>query len=1099
MRSTIVFLFLFFSFISCKKDSTKSTLFQLKNASIGVNFENKLEYTEDLNPYTYRNFYNGGGVALGDINNDGLIDIYFTGNLVDNKLYLNKGNWKFEDITEKAGVTCKNIWSTGATFVDINHDGYLDIYVCKSGKPGGKNRHNELFINNGDNTFTEQASKYGLDIIGLSVHAAFFDYDKDGDLDCYVLNNSIRSIGNYDLIKDQRKISSPDGNKLLRNDNGQFIDISKEAGIYSSAIGFGLGITLGDYNNDSWTDIFISNDFFERDYMYINDTQGGFTETLADDFGSISMGSMGADAADLDNDLLPDIMVTEMLPTTIERKRTKALFESWDKYSLAVKRGYHHQFPRNALQKNLGKDGFVEISRFSGVDATEWSWASLIFDMDNDGLKDILVSNGIYKDLLDRDYLSYMANDEKVRNMIKTEDEVIMKLIDLMPSKAISNAVFKNKGGFHFENTAKEWGLDQPSFSNGSAYGDLDNDGDLDIVINNVNMPAFIYENKSELGQNHSIRFKFLADGKNTAAIGTKVIIKYGDGQKAMAENYPSRGFMSSVSSGIHFGVDASKIIDSLIILWPNGNTTLKTQLKTDSIYTFKQPNISNFIGSYKRNMKNNILKKTTPLFDFKHIENPFSDFNREPLLPQMFSNEGPILITADINSDGLLDYFAGGAKNQLGSLYISNSSGTYTKIQQPFLHDLKSEDTDAVFFDSDNDGDLDLYVCSGGKAFSKFDFSLQDRLYLNNGLGEFTKSTTLLPFPNPVSSSSVSSYDFDQDGDIDLLIGGRFNPQVYGIPSSGFLLENIGNNKFTLSNQKELQNIGMITDVQWADINNDRVKDLVVSGEWMPISIFINTDGNLINKTSDFNLGNTSGIWSKIVVDDIDNDGDLDIIVGNVGENSFYQINDRLYLNDFDKNGSPEQIFTHKRESNYYPIVDLDELVSQMPILKKQLLFYKDYATAHMESIFNPEQIQNSIVHNLNIIQTTLFINNNGTYSPIDLPSEIQYSNTSSILIIDIDNDGIKDIISGGNQYKVKPQFGISDASQGWFLKGKIKNNNYSISTIESLGMNGQIRGLNFVKLKNKSILVTTINDGNIQFYEIADGKQQVNKKNNK
>lgn len=1086
MKTLILPFFLVFILFSCNKNSVNEKLFELKDTSIGVDFENNLEYTEDLNPYTYRNFYNGGGVALGDINNDGLVDIYFTGNLVDNKLYLNKGNWKFEDITDKAGVACKNNWSTGVTFVDINHDGFLDIYVCKSGKPGGKNRHNELFINNGDTTFSEQSSKYGLDIIGLSVHAAFFDYDKDGDLDCYVLNNSIRAVGNYDLIKDQREISSPEGNKLLKNENGKFIDVSKEAGIYSSAIGFGLGITLGDYNNDSWTDIFISNDFFERDYMYINDTHGGFTESLANDFGSISMGSMGADAADIDNDLLPDIMVTEMLPTTIERKRTKALFESWDKYSLALKKGYHHQFPRNALQKNLGKDGFVEISRFSGVDATEWSWASLIFDMDNDGLKDILISNGIFKDLLDRDYLSYMANEEKVRNMIKTDDEVIMKLIDLMPSKPLPNAVFKNIGDFQFENTSKKWGLDQPSFSNGSAYGDLDNDGDLDIVINNVNMPAFIYENKSELTENHSIQLKFSAEGKNTTAIGTKAIIKYGDGHMSMTENYPSRGFMSSIASGVHFGVGTTEIIDSLIILWPNGNTTLQTQLKTDSIYSFKEPITSNFNFYHKKKIENTTLKETTPLFNFKHIENPFTDFNRETLLPQMFSNEGPSICTGDVNNDGIDDYYIGGAKNQPGTLFISSSMNKYTEIQQPFLRDLKSEDTAAVFFDSDNDGDLDLYVCSGGKAFSQYDFALQDRLYINNGLGEFSKSSTPLPFPKPVSSSSVSSYDFDQDGDIDLLIGGRFNPQIYGIPSSAFLLENLGENIFSLSTQKDLENIGMITCVQWSDINNDGIKDAVVSGEWMPISIFINTYGKLINKTSDYNLNHTAGIWSDIVVDDIDNDGDLDIIAGNVGENSFYEINDRLYISDFDKNGSPEQIFTHKRDNYYYPIVDRDELVSQMPILKKQLLFYKDYAVAHMKSIFNPEQIQNAIVHDLNNIKTTLFLNTNGIYSPIELPSEIQYSNISSIYISDIDNDGIKDIILGGNHYKIKPQFGISDASQGWFIKGKIENNTYAFGKVESLGINGQIRDFKIVTLNGKSILITTINNDYIQFNEV-------------
>lgn len=1086
MKSIIFFIVISSIFFSCEGEKLASTLFELKDQSIGVQFENTLTYTEELNPYTYRNFYNGGGVALGDINNDGLLDIFFTGNLVDNKLFLNKGNWEFEDITSNAGVACENVWSTGATFVDINHDGFLDLYICKSGKPGGEKRHNELFINQGDNTFQEQSKEYGLDIVGLSVHAAFFDFDKDGDLDCYILNNSIRSVGNYDLIQDQRNIPSKDGNKLLRNDDGKFIDISSQAGIFSSAIGFGLGITLGDFNNDTWTDLFISNDFFERDYMYINDTQGGFTETLANDFGSISMGSMGADAADLDNDLLSDIMVTEMLPTSIERKRTKALFESWDKYSLAVKKGYHHQFPRNALHKNLGDDGFIEISRFSGVDATEWSWASLIFDMDNDGLKDILVSNGIYKDLLDRDYLSYMANDEKVTNLIKTDEEVIMKLIDLMPSKALPNAVFKNKGGFEFENVSKYWGLDQPSFSNGSAYGDLDNDGDLDIVINNVNMPAFIYENKSELKDNHSVGFHFSADDKNSQAIGTKVIIKYGDKLEAMNENFPSRGFMSSVSSGVHFGLGSSKIIDSLYILWPNGQITSKTQLKSDSIYTFNQPIASGIKPNHIKNSKRAVLQEANPLFHFIHKENSFSDFNREALLPQMFSNEGPSLSSADLNQDGIEDYYIGGAKNQAGSLFLSNSDGSYDENQVPFNRDSKSEDTGSTFFDSDGDGDLDLYVCSGGKAFSKFDYSLLDRLYINNGKGIFSKSRSPLPFDKMVSSSSVAINDFDSDGDMDIIVGGRFNTQVYGEPSSVYLLENQGENNYTLSEQKDLENLGMITDVQCSDINSDGFEDLIIAGEWMPISIFINEKGKFINKTREFNLTNASGIWSSLVVNDIDNDGDLDILAGNVGANSFYQKNDRLYLSDFDKNGSPEQIYTHKRQNSYYPIADRDELVSQMPGLKKQLLFYKDYATAHMESIFSPEQIKDAIAYDLNQIKTVLFINNNGSYSPIELPSQIQYSNTSSLLISDVDNDGIKDIITGGNQYKVKPQFGISDASQGWLIKGKIENNLYSFDKIESLGIKGQIRDFKIVPLKNKSILITVINNDQLQFHEI-------------
>ena len=490
-------------FVSCSTEQPKEPLplFVLKDATSGIFFENSLSYDEGFNPYLYRNFYNGGGVAIGDINNDGLEDIYFTGNMVDNKLFLNKGNWQFEDITAQAKVDCPKVWSTGATFADVNGDGWLDLYVCKAGKPEGSNRHNELFINNGDLTFTESSKAYGLDVEGLSVQAAFFDYDKDGDLDVYVLNNSLKSIIGFELIKDQRNFPdiSGNGNKFLRNDDGKYTDITQEAGIYSSKIGFGLGITLGDFNHDNWTDIYISNDFFEKDYLYLNDANGQFTEAMETYFGSISMGSMGADLADLNNDQLTDLMVTEMLPATPDRQKTKTVFESWDKHQLAKQQGYFEQFSRNTLQRNLGEAGFLELGRQAQVSATEWSWGALLFDMDNDGLRDIFISNGIYKDLLDRDYLAYEANEETVKNRINNKEQnVITKLIDAMPSQAVPNAAFHNLGDFNFENATEKWGLSLPSFSNGSAYADLDNDGDLDLVVNNVNMPSFVYENTSD-------------------------------------------------------------------------------------------------------------------------------------------------------------------------------------------------------------------------------------------------------------------------------------------------------------------------------------------------------------------------------------------------------------------------------------------------------------------------------------------------------------------------------------------------------------------------------------------------------------------------
>jgi len=710
-------------FISCveKKTSTVDTkLFELKSSATEIDFENTLTYDETFNPYVYRNFYNGGGVAIGDINNDGLEDIYFTGNLVSNKLYLNKGNWLFEDITEKAGVACHDVWSTGTLFTDINGDGLLDLYVCKSGKPEGNNRHNELFINNGDLTFTEASKQYGLDITGLSVHAAFFDYDKDGDLDCYILNNSIRSVGVFDLIKDQRFIPDPsgNGNKFLRNDDGKFVDITQEAGIYSSKIGFGLGITLGDFNNDNWTDIFVSNDFFEKDYLYLNTTLGGFKEAIEETFQSISMGSMGADLADLDNDLRTDLMVTEMMPATDERQKTKTIFESWDKQQQAIQQGYFKQFSRNTLQRNLGNGNFVELARQAKVSATEWSWSALLFDMDNDGLRDIYVSNGIYKDLLDRDYLTYEANNEVIKNRINSDEkEVIKKLIDAMPSQALPNAVFRNTGNFEFEDKATSWGLDQPSFSNGSAYADLDNDGDLDIVVNNVNMPAFLYENKTDTLVNRSLTIKLTQPNNNVNALAAKAVIKYDGDKYAYSENYNSRGFQSSVDPKIHFGVGRTIVIDSLWITWPDDSTTGYANLQTNQIHHISKKADSN--NNYKMQLATTNttpkLKSIAPIFGYRHKENKFIDFNRERLLPQMFSNEGPAFAAADIDNDGQQDFFVGGAKNQAGSLFLS--SNNYVENTNPFRNEMQSEDTDALFFDGDNDGDLDLYVCHGGKA----------------------------------------------------------------------------------------------------------------------------------------------------------------------------------------------------------------------------------------------------------------------------------------------------------------------------------------------------------------------------------------------
>mgnify|MGYP001498057251 FL=1 len=1078
---TLVIIFLLFN--SC--DDSK--LFSLESDSSGVIFENKLEYTEEFNPYTYRNFYNGGGVALGDINNDGLIDIYLTGNIVENKMFLNKGNFQFEDITKVSGLACPNVWSTGATFADINGDGLLDLYVCKSGAPEGENRHNELFINNGDLTFSEESKKYNLDILGLSVHAAFFDYDKDGDLDCYILNNSIRSIGGYDLIEDQREIADPEGqgNKLLENRDGKFVDVTQSAGIYSSKIGFGLGITLSDYNNDGWTDLFISNDFFEKDYLYVNNKDGTFSEESENFFQSLSLGSMGADSSDLDNDLLTDLIVTEMLPKSLKRKKTKAIYESWDKYSLANSKGYYHQFPRNVLQRNYGPSGFLEIGRYSGVSATDWSWASMIFDMDNDGLRDVFIANGIYKDLLDRDYLAYMANTERIRNMIKTEEEVIKKLIDIMPSKAIKNIAYKNNGEFNFTEFSDAWGFDLPTFSNGMSYGDLDNDGDLDIVINNVNMPALVYKNNSNIDENKSISFKLIGREKNKNAIGSKIIIKYGNNKQSMIENFPSRGFQSSIPNRLHFGVGNVKEIDSAIIYWPNNKVSYHANLETNKTHEIKQEE-SDYEYFDMANYSNlNLKLNEIELFNFKHNENKFIDFNKERLLTQMYSNEGPALAKGDVNNDGIIDFFIGGAKGESSAMFVSKNN-QYEKIIDPFSKKSAAEDVVAEFFDSDNDGDMDLYVGSGGKAFSMYNQNLNDRLYINDGKGKFVLSTDSFEFESPISTGSVAIDDYNNDGLMDLFIGERFNPDLYGIPVSGHLFENKGGNKFVKVEQKALKELGLIKSAGWTNLNNDEFPDLIVAGEWMPIKIFINENGVLKDYTKEFGLSNSNGMWNKINIIDIDKDGDMDILAGNLGTNNFFSPNMKLYINDFDKNGFYEQILCEKIGNSYFPILDKDDLINQMPSLKKQLFYYKDYSDASIDKIFNPNLLNESTVLDIKTLESAIYINNNGKFNKISLPSEINYSPVFDIVNYQPSDKNITRLIFGGNQYLVKPQFGRHDSSKGWIIDVKKDEDKLSFTNLKSLNIEGQIRKFELIYLGKEKILITGINNKDVKFYEI-------------
>jgi enediyne biosynthesis protein E4 len=1111
---------------ACKKDNNSTTtttpaipsnaLFELMPSDkTGIDFTNQLRYDKSFNVYTYRNYYNGGGVAIGDVNNDGLPDVYMTRNMGKNVLYLNKGNFQFEDITEKAGVGGTKAWSTGVTMADVNADGLMDIYVCNSGDVKGDSKENELFINKGNLTFEEKAQEYGLADKGFSTHAAFFDYDNDGDLDMYLLNNSYRAIGSFNLRNNLRPIrDSLGGHKLFRNDGplkgavsihppfggneGGFKDVSTKAGIFGSEIAFGLGVTVGDINKDGWLDLYVSNDFFERDYLYINQKNGTFKEDLVSQMRHIANASMGADLADINNDGYPDLFNTEMLPRDNHRLKQNTSFENWTRYQYNLQNDYYHQFTHNALQLNNGDNTFSEISFLAGVGATDWSWGAMITDFDNDGNKDLFVANGIYHDLTDQDYINFISNEETKKSIVSKDSVAYKKLIDAMSSSPLSNYLFKNNGDLTFKNVAQEWGLATPSFSNGSAYGDLDNDGDLDMIVNNVNMQSFVYRNRNneQNKENHYLKFILKGEGGNLDAFGTQITILH-QGKLFYQEQLPARGFQSSMDFRPNFGLGNLAQVDTIIVDFPNHKRLILNNVTTNQTLTLsqKEAKLPSIFTPFKpsKTLLTDLSKQVN--LNYKHVENVHSDFDFERLTFMMHTTEGPRMCVGDVNGDGTEDFFIGGAQGQAGKIFVQKN-GKFTALAQPSLEkDKLTEDIGCVFFDADGDKDMDLYVASGGYQSSPYGFEMMDRLYLNNGKGQFEREREALPFDKARISSCVRAGDFDGDGDQDLFVGTRIESGQYGTPCTGYILQNDGKGNFKDATQQvapELINAGLFCDAQWTDYDGDKDLDLILAGDWMPITVFQNNGGKLQNVTKIAGLAKSDGCWTSIKAADLDGDGDTDFVLGNIGYNSRFHADAThpmtMYVGDFDKNGSVEQLISTYEGEKSFPMVLRQDLAMQVPSMKKKFLEFKNYADAPIEKVLSDEQQKSAKLFSAYTLATSIVLNNgNGTFTVKALPNEAQFAPIYGICVKDVDKDGKMDILTGGNFYENKPEIGRLDADYGLVLKGDGKGNFTPIRSKASgfrLG-EGAVRDIQTVNVGKEQLIFVVKNNDGVQVYK--------------
>ncbi len=1094
LLSTLIIL----SLTGCN-EKEPAKLFSVKsNSQTGIDFENTLTSTPELNILNYIYYYNGSGVAAGDYNNDGRIDLYFAANQATDKLYLNKGGFIFEDITKKAGIENSNNWTTGITTVDINQDGLLDIYICKIDDYNSILGQNLLYVNNGFGkdsipTFTERAAEFGLDFKGFSTQATFFDYDLDGDLDMYLMNHSVNPNQNYGKGENRQTPDQKSGDKLFENIDGFYTDVSASAGILQSKIGYGLGVSVSDLNNDGYPDIYVGNDFFENDYLYINNGDKTFEEIIQKKdhtIGHTTHFSMGNDIADVNNDGLPDIISTDMLPEDLETYKTSGTEFNYQIYESYIRNGYSHQYMHNTLQLNNGNNSFSETAFLSGVAASEWSWSPLLADFNNDGYNDLFITNGIVGATNDMDFIKFIANENIQKSLGAGMTEEDMAFIEKIPVKHTVNYFFQNKDGIAFNDVTSEWATLQPSFSNGAAYADLDNDGDLDLAVNNTNETATIMENHSnEMPGANYLRIAFEGNKGNISGIGAKVKVFAGELQIAK-ENYTSRGYLSAVSDKLHFGLKDAEQIDSLLVIWPDKSYQKLTNLSVNSEVTVKQSNATGDYYLETRKITQSWLTNTNPLFDFKHKENAALEFNRDPLVPFASTNEGPGIATTDINKDGLTDVFIGGAKFQASQLLIQKTDRTFESVQNElFEKDAISEDIDQVFFDVDGDGDDDLLVVSGGNEFTS-GLPIRPRFYRNDS-GILKKDS--LNFSIEINASSVAAVDFDNDNDMDVLITSGMKPREFGQNPKQYLFSNNGKGEFTdVTDQiaPGLSEIGNCNSQTWTDLDKDGNLDLVVAGDWMPVSIFMN-DGQKLSLQKNNGLEFSNGLWNVVKAVDIDNDGDMDLVAGNWGLNTRLKASKEepveLYSVDVDNNGDLETIITYYYKKMETTMSSKDELVKQIPGINKKFLSYSDFARASVEEIFTKESLSRALNKKVHMLESSLFVNQgDGTFVRKPLPSKAQISTVNDILVFDFDKNGYDDLLLVGNNFEISTQLSRLDASHGLLLlndpdKGFVELNN------QFFDIPGACRNIDVLNYENEQYLIVTRNNDQPVFLQIS------------